>query len=205
MLNHILYSTVALIALMIPLIELPIFVSVIQTQSPPRAGQAAVKVAVGSLIVLCVAALFGTYMLQAVGVSFPAFRAAGGLVLILIGLQMLQGGPSSVLTDHGDQPDPEDQLWVPLVMPLTAGPAAITTVITLSIREEAWIGIPLGTLVGIGIATALVFVVLLFAMPLSRVLPPRVARVSERFFGLILTAIGFQMGLTGIAQFFSVT
>jgi multiple antibiotic resistance protein len=203
MLNHIVYSSVALIALMVPLIELPIFVSVIQAQSPPRAGQAAVKVAVGSLVVLGVAAVAGTRMLEIVGVSFPAFRAAGGLVLILIGLQMLQGGTSSVLTDHGDQPDPEDQLWVPLVMPLTAGPAAITTVITLSIREEAWIGLPVGTLVAVGIATALVLVVLLFAVPLSKVLPPRVARVSERFFGLILTAIGFQIGLTGIQQFFS--
>jgi multiple antibiotic resistance protein len=203
MTNHLLYSSAALIALMVPLLELPIFIAITRGFSAEQSRRAAAKVAIGAAMVLLVAAVAGTRILGVFGVSLAAFRAAGGLVLILVGLQMLQGKISPVLADHGSpQPDPEDQLWVPLVMPLIAGPAAITTVITLSIREEAVAGIPVGTLIAVGVATLVVYLMLLFAVPLSAVIRPRIARVFERFFGLVLVAIGFQMGLAGVREFF---
>ena len=203
MVEHILYSSVALIALMAPLGELAIFLSIMESQSARNIRQAALKVAVGSYAVLVITLFAGTRILDVFGVSLPAFRAAGGLVLIVIGLQMLQGLASPVLMDPRQPTEPEDRLWVPLVMPLIAGPAAMITVLSLSVRETAgdfrW---PIGTLVALTIASLAVLFILLFAVPLQRAVRPRMARLFERFFGLVLVAIGFQMGLTGIREFF---
>lgn len=204
MLEQVLYASAALIALMAPFGELAIFLSIMEGQSASQVRRAAVKVAVGAFVVLTVTLFAGVRILGAFGVSLPAFRAAGGLILILIGLQMLQGKVSPVLSDVRQSADPDDQLWVPLVMPLTAGPATMITVISLSARETAGShALPLGTLIAVAVATLSVLLVFLFAVPLQRIVPPRVARLFERFFGLILISIGFQMGLTGIAEFFA--
>lgn len=195
------YASATLIALMAPIGELPVFLSIMSGHSPLEHRRGALTVAFGSLIVLAVAALLGRQLLDWFSVSLPAFRAAGGLVLILVGLELLQGKFSPVLGKR--KSDPEDHLWVPMIMPLTAGPAAITTVITLSIAEPRPAGVPVGTLIAIFIANVVVFVTLLLASPISRAIRPRVARVLERFFGLILVAVGFEMGLGGIQQFFT--
>ncbi len=201
MLDHIVYASATLIALMAPIGELPVFLSIMSGRLPVEHRRGALTVAFGSLIVLAVAALLGRQLLDWFSVSLPAFRAAGGLVLILVGLELLQGKFSPVLGKR--KSDPEDHLWVPMIMPLTAGPAAITTVITLSIAEPRPAGVPVGTLIAIVIANVVVFVTLLLASPISRAIRPRVARVLERFFGLILVAVGFEMGLGGIQQFFT--
>lgn len=206
MFEHVLYSAITLIALTAPLGELALFLSVMQSRSPREIRRAAVKVAVGAYVVLVVTLLAGTRVLDVFGVSFPAFRAAGGLVLAVIGLQMLQGHTSPFLSDPHMRTDPEDHLWVPLVMPLIAGPASMITVISLAARETAGSAtFALGTLIAVTAATAVVFLLLLFAVPLQKAVRPRVARLFERFFGLILVAIGFQMGLTGIREFFLAT
>lgn len=205
MLDQFLYAFVTLTALMAPLVELPVFLAIVEGQGRGEVRRAAVKVAVGSFFVLATAALAGRLILDIFGVSLPAFRAAGGLVLIVIGLEMLKGSSSGVTTDARLETDPQDRLWVPMVMPLTAGPAAITTAITLSIRERGFQAlVPVSTLLAIGAATLVVLILLLAARPVSRVVNPRLARLFERFLGLILVAVGFQMGLTGIHEFLSI-
>ena len=203
MLDQFLYAFVTLTALMAPLVELPVFLAIVEGQSPGELRSAAAKVAAGSFFILATAALAGHLLLDLFGVSLPAFRAAGGLVLVVIGLAMLKGLSSAVVTDARlDAADPQDRLWMPLVMPLIAGPAAITTAITLSIRErDQGSLIPLSTLLAIAAATLVVLAILLGARALSRVVSGRTARLFERFLGLILVAVGFQMGLTGIYGF----
>ncbi len=203
MLQNILYSSAALIALLSPLGELTVFLAIMEGKSVGEIRRAAVKVATRSYVVLVVTLFAGERILDIFGVSLPAFRAAGGLVLVVIGLRMLQGQVSPVLLDPRLRAEPEDHLWVPLVMPLIAGPAAMITVISLSVRETAGgTVLPIGTLIALTVATATVLVILLFATTLQRVVRPRVARLFERFFGLILVAVGFQLGLTGIREFF---
>lgn len=200
--QHILYSTAALLALTAPFVELPIFLSVTAGQSTGQRRLSSVKVGLGTLVVLGVSTLVGSNLLELVGVSLPAFRAAGGLVVVIVGLEMLHGGSAMLGEDSVDGTD--DALWVPIVMPLIAGPAAITAAITLAIRETSMNGstVPVGTLTAVAIASLVVLVTLLFSQGASRLIGIRAARIVERFFGLICVAIGFQMGFTGIQQFF---
>jgi len=202
--DQILYASAALIALTNPLAEMPFFMGATKGFTARQRHRAAVKVAIGVAIVLGVSAVAGTRILDLLDVSFAAFRAAGGLVIILAGLEMLRGTGSG-LTSVRDQPgEAEDHLWVPLVMPLLAGPASITATITLSLEETAGeLAVPAGTLVAILVASVAVLVMLYAAAHLTSAVSRRAVRIFERFSGLILIAIGFQMGMSGVQQFFA--
>ncbi|MBT8396421.1 MAG: MarC family protein [Gemmatimonadetes bacterium] len=204
--DHFLYAFVTLIALMAPVAELPVFLGIVEGQTAREIRASAMQVAFGSFVILGTAAVAGQLILLVFGVSLPAFRAAGGAVLIVIGLEMLKGTTSALMSDSRATPDPQDRLWMPMIMPLTAGPAAITTAITLAIREKGGASIlPTATVLAIGASTLVVLVLLLASGPISKILSARSARLSERFLGLILTAVGFQMGMTGILEFFFAT
>lgn len=197
------YGSVALIALTNPLAEMPFFLTATDGLSAYKRRIAAVKVAIGVAVVLAISAVAGTRILDLFDVSFAAFRAAGGLVIILAGLEMLRGTGSGLTSVSSSPGDEEDHLWVPLVMPLLAGPASITATITLALEEtSADAVVPVGTLIAVLIAAAAVLVILLATATLTSSLSRRVIRIFERFSGLILIAIGFQMGLSGIQQFF---
>ena len=203
MLEHILYSSAALIALTAPLAELPIFLSIVEGRSAAEARIAAFKVTLGAFIILGCAAMGGAKALLLLGVSMSAFRAAAGFVLAVIGMQMMYGILAPENSHPVDATSRDDQLWVPFLMPLTAGPAPIGTAITLSYREDAnLMGVPAGTLIAICAAALLILLILVLAVPIQRVMRPQVARIAERFLGVLLIAIGFQMGLTGVREFF---
>jgi multiple antibiotic resistance protein len=63
-------------------------------------------------------------------------------------------------------------------------------------------GVPTGTLIAISTAALVILLILMLAVPIQRVMRPQAARIAERFFGVLIVAIGFQMGLTGVRDFF---
>ena len=202
--DQILYGCITLIALTNPLAELPFVFAATDDFSRAERRRAAVKVAIGVLIVLCVSAVAGARILQLFDVSFAAFRTAGGLVVLLASLEMLVGGGLGITGVRRAPGETEDHLWVPLVMPLIAGPASITAVITLALEDPSvLIGVPAATLVAVLIASCGVLAALLAASFLSNALSRRSIRILERFSGLILLAVGCQMCLGGIQEFFA--
>ncbi|MCE2422259.1 MAG: MarC family protein [Gemmatimonadetes bacterium] len=202
--TEIIYGTVTLFALTNPLAELPFFLGATRS-APDRRPSAAVKVSVGVMAVLAAAALFGAQLLQVLGISVNAFRAAGGLVVALVGLELLRGEGSGLTSVKKLPGDPEDHLWVPLVMPLLAGPGAITAAITLSLAELDRLGsaLPVQTLIGVVFASLSVLILLLTAPALVRAVSRRGIRIFERFSGLVLLAAGFEMGLHGVRSYFA--
>lgn len=200
MIDQILYASAALIALTNPLAELPFFLAATEGFGSAQRRRAALKVTIGVIIVLGIAAVGGARILDLFDVSFGAFRAAGGLVIILAGLEMLRGSGSGITSVQQGPGEADDHLWVPLVMPLLAGPAAITATITLALEETG--AVPVGTLVAVLVSALAVLMILLAASTLSTAISRRGIRIFERFSGMILIAIGFQMGLSGIQEFF---
>jgi multiple antibiotic resistance protein len=176
-----------------------------QNRSQPGRHAAALEVALGVWLVLSGAAVTGLLVLSFLGIEMAAFRSAGGLLLVVLGLEMLQGREPDARGAERTPDDREDALWVPLVMPLLAGPGAIVTSITLAAREtySVWF-IPLATIIAVTLASLFVFLVLTLAVFVSEHVRGRGTRILTRFSGLILVAIGFQMGFTGVAEFFGV-
>lgn len=203
-LQTVLFMTVPLIAMTNPVAEVPLFLGIVKDQSRTGLHDAALKVGIGVWIVLAIAAVGGLQLLSLLGIEISAFRAAGGLLLIVMGLEMLQGREPEAHGAERGSDDPEDALWVPLVMPLLAGPGAIVTTVTLAVREVQFVGlIPVATMVAITITSAVVYGVLTLGSFVAAHLHGRGTRILTRFSGLILVAIGFQMGFTGIQEFFS--
>jgi len=202
-LQTVLFMTVPLVAMVNPIAEVPLFLSLAGDRTPRDRYAAALKVAIGVFLVLTIAAAGGLQLLALLGIEVSAFRAAGGLLLVVMGLEMLQGKEPEAHGAERGSDDAEDALWVPLVMPLLAGPGAIVTTVTLAVREVyfVWL-VPVATMVAIGATALVVYLVFALAGVVAAHFHGRGTRILTRFSGLILVAIGFQMGFTGVEEFF---
>jgi multiple antibiotic resistance protein len=194
-----LQDIVALLAISNPLGALPVFFAITEDMTPGERRRAALRAALAATTILAVSALVGTRILAAFGISMPALQAAGGLVILLMGLEMLHGAPTRV--QHDDEAQSKaDRVLVPLAMPLLAGPGAITTVITLSSRDGTVTDTVtlLIAVVAVGLSIA---VILASATRLAGLVGYRGQRILLRFMGLILAAVGAQLLLSGVYSF----
>jgi multiple antibiotic resistance protein len=190
---------VALLAITNPLGAVPIFLAITESLSPAERWRAGVRAALAVTLILGVAALIGRPILAAFGVSMPALQAAGGLVILLMGIEMLHGAPTRV--QHDEEPQrAEERVMIPLAMPLLAGPGAITTVLTLTSRAATWREIAL-LLIAVIIVGVAIGVVLASGARLGGLIGYRGQRIFLRFMGLILAAVGAEVLLLGIHTF----
>jgi multiple antibiotic resistance protein len=197
--TSLLQDIVALIAITNPLGALPVFLAITERLAPAQRSRAGLGAAFAVTIILAVAALAGKPVLAAFGISMPALQAAGGLVVLLMGLEMLRGAPTRVQHDQEPQ-SAADQVLVPLAMPLLAGPGAIATVITLASRTAAWRETTM-LLIAVVVVGAAIGVILASAARLGRLIGYRGQRILLRFMGLILAAVGAEVLLAGVYTF----
>jgi multiple antibiotic resistance protein len=197
--TSLLQQIVAVLAITNPLGAVPVFLAITEGLSPAERWRAGLRAALAVTVILCVAALAGKPVLAAFGRSMPALQAAGGLVVLLMGLEMLHGAPTKV--QHDQEPQRmQEQVVVPLAMPLLAGPGAITTVLTLSSRVVTWREMAM-LLIAVGVVGAVIAIALTSASRLGAVIGYRGQRILLRFMGLILAAVGAEVLLAGIYTF----
>ena len=182
---------VTMLVIMDPVGNVPIFLSVTRGLDRRSRDRAALLAVLTATIVVFAFALAGQQVLTYLGVSVPALQAAGGLLLLLVALELLTG-PSD---DRGDEPEDGDHVavaMVPLGTPLLAGPGAIVATIVF-VNDAGGAG-DLGV-----IAAAIVSVLLLvllglrFSGLLIRVLGRSGILLLSRIAGLLLAAIAVQM------------
>lgn len=165
----------------------------------------AAKVALYVIIILGGTALIGRQFLELVGIDLNAFSIVGGLVILLMGFEMLYGGGTSKAQgDSKRQRGPEsgDALFIPLTLPLIAGPGAMTTTITLAARSEVANTVVI-TLIAVGVVALSAFVSYVWFGGAIAKLKPAVVAVLARIGGLLLATIGAQMMLNGFKLFFA--
>ena len=193
-----LHAVIGLLAIMNPLGNAPIFGTMVS--GLPVAGQrrAAVRTSVIILALLVVSALGGRILLEVFGVTMPAFRIAGGLIVGAMGWRMLNGDQSREAERHANNEEIRERLMVPFAMPMVAGPGTITAVVSLSAQESG--RVPWATLAAIVIGSAAVLVTLLVFVRVERFVHRDALRVLTRFMGMILVAIGVQFVVAGWAE-----
>ena len=175
---------ITLVVIMDPFGSAPIFISLTAGLTPAARRRAALLAAgaAGGLIV--VFALFGRLILDYLHVSVESLTIAGGLLLLLVALQMLRGEDIA-------EPDTANIALVPLATPLLAGPGAIAAVMVLTRRYEDAPGM-FGVLLGIVAAAVVVAVGLMLADRIARLVPTAVIQLLTRVLGLLLAAIAIQ-------------
>ncbi|HUF57588.1 MAG TPA: MarC family protein [Thermohalobaculum sp.] len=179
----------------------PLFVALTGGMSREQRLRVGLTALAVSACVLGLFALAGDALLGGIGISMPAFRIAGGLLLFLTALDMLFERRTARRERSSAAPDSDDDPSVfPLAIPLIAGPGAIASVILLMGRHEGDLG---GQAMVLGVTLAVLAIVLLaflLASPLERLLRRVGVMVVTRLLGMLLAALSVQFVLDGIAD-----
>ena len=181
-----------------PLGAIPIFLSLTSRQSTDERKRSAREATLVSLAVILIFAIFGRYILKFLGISVPALQTSGGLLLLLVALELL--------TDKTDEsPDPDavttNAALVPLGTPLLAGPGAIVAAM-VAVESAASPVAGWTSVTAAMIAThVVIWLTLRFSVALHRFLGDSAIRVLTRIFGLLLAAIAVQMIAAGVLAF----
>ena len=125
---------VALFVIIDPIGMTPLFVALTQGMSTARRRAIAIRACVAGALLIVLFAAFGEQVLGFIGISMPAFRIAGGILLFLTALDMLferRGARRKGQADAAEEDEGDDPSIFPLAIPLIAGPGSITTVILL--------------------------------------------------------------------------
>lgn len=176
----------------------PMFVALTKGADAAHRRAVAIRSCVIGVILLTVFGLFGEAVLKAVGISMPAFRISGGILLFITALDMLFERRTQ--RRQGQSANADDPSVFPLATPLIAGPGAMTTMILLTGQAADWTGIISIHLVMI----AVVLLVLLFFLAagiIERALGDTGINVVTRLLGMLLAALSVQFVLDGLQSF----
>ncbi len=152
-------------------------------------------------------AFAGDYLLRALGISFDAFKIAGGLLLFLLAVDMVfareSGLRSTTLRERDEARYREDISVFPMAFPLIAGPGSLATVLLL-VGETGgdWVMLT-GLLVVLTLILGLTLVLLLLTPHVMRVLGVTGANVISRLLGVVLVALAVQFVVDGIKNLFN--
>jgi multiple antibiotic resistance protein len=154
-------------------------------------------------IILCGSALLGGPLLHQLGVTIAALQTAGGIILLLLGLEMVFAKPHSMFKltpPEGAEAQTKDDLAVfPLATPLLAGPGAMSAAILLAAQNRHDALQLTAVFAALAMVMVLTLVMLLGAHGLSRIIGVTAQRVLMRVFGILLAAIAVQAVFNGIA------
>jgi multiple antibiotic resistance protein len=186
---------VTLFVIMDPVGTVPLFLSLTGGFTPAAVRRAARQAVLVSFAVISVFAFFGQSILDYLHVSLPALQCAGGLLLLLVALELLTG--------RGDDPMPQGDAnvaLVPLGTPLLAGPGAIVATMVFSNRVH-----DAGDLTAIALAVIAVHIciwaAMTFSIPILRLLRESGILLVTRIAGLLLSAIAVQLVADAVHQF----
>jgi len=186
---------VTLIVILDPPGAIPVFLALTRSLGSKARTKAALRASLVALLVIASFAVFGQQILDYLHISLAALQGAGGLLLLIVALQLLTGSESEQLADAG-----VNVALVPLGTPLLAGPGAIVATMLAvrgahGVREVASVGLALVA------ALLVVWLTLRFAGRLHRLLRESGIVLLTRIAGLLLSAIAVQMVADSIRAF----
>ena len=182
-----------------PIAAVPSYLVITQNETPAERKRTALRACVAMALLLVVFAAAGRFIFQAFGITLPAFRIAGGLILWLVALDMVRAQRSTHESKEelSEGQAKEDVAVTPLAIPVLAGPGAISTVMVLAgeIRSVVHGLVVYGAIL---VTAAVSYVTLRLGERLIEVLGQTGIRVMTRIMGLLLAAVATQFIITGI-------
>lgn len=204
--QYFLGALVTLLVITNPPSKIPLFVSLTQGMSPERQRQQANMAGVYAAAIMLVSLIGGNVLLAFFGISYGAMRIAGGLVVAVIGYQMLFGGNSPNKAPIVRR-DKDDYAFFPIAMPGIAGPGTIAVVIGFSTKIAeltdyvamavafAWTALAICATAGVS------WFVMRYSDVITKRLGPSGTLVLGKLMGFFLICIGVQFVGSGIRTF----
>jgi multiple antibiotic resistance protein len=184
---------VTILVVMDPVGNVPAFLALTRDQRAVEPRRAALQATAVAASVVYVFALFGQEILHLLGISVAALEVAGGMILVLVALELLEAPLSRRGSSHGAV----NVAFVPLGTPLLAGPGAIaaTMVYVRRAHGAGEVAVVIGALAAV---LVIVYLAMRFAGVLRRLLRDNGIELTSQIVGLLLAAIAVQMVAMGV-------
>lgn len=184
----------------------PIFVAITRGESREHRRLMALRGSTVALIILLIFAITGDLALRGLGISLAAFRIAGGILLLLIALDMLFARATPLRrTTEAEEAEAEHKRDIsvfPLAIPLIAGPGALTSTVLLMGRAGDSLMMKAAVLAALIAVMAIMLAVLLQGDRINRLLGETGTNVVGRVFGMVLAALAVQYVIDGVKEAF---
>jgi multiple antibiotic resistance protein len=191
-----LQAFVTLLVILDPPGATPIFLGVLRNRTRSERTRAAWQAASTSLFVITIFALFGQFIVNYLDISMPALQGAGGLLLLLVSLDLLKGHDANM---NGDIE--KNLALVPLGTPLLAGPGAIVTIMLFAQDVNSSSMAVALALAVIG-AHLVIGLTLMFSTHVVKLIRESGVMLLAKVAGLLTAAIAFEMLMSGIKGLF---
>lgn len=193
-------SFTSLFVIVDPVGLIPSFLAMTEKNTAPERVRMAQLASIITFGILILSYLLGQRLLTAFGITLPAFEIAGGIVLLLVALDMLQARRTAIKETREEKEegiDKDDVAITPMGIPMLAGPGAITAVILLKNKAETFAQhmVLASTIL---LVSALTLLILWTVAVRSKIISGIALKIMGRLMGLILAAIAIQFILNGI-------
>jgi multiple antibiotic resistance protein len=172
----------------------PIFLALTKGMEAEQRQHVVTKATIVATVILLVFAFGGHFVLEYLHISIGALRVAGGLLLLLIALQMLSGELDQPIVEEG-----RDIAITPLALPLLAGPGTLTTVMLLMSESSM---ARLSVVAGIVAAMLVTWLIVRLAAQIDHLIGVEGAIIVTQLSGFLLAALGIEIGSEGIRELF---
>ncbi|MEW9900135.1 YchE family NAAT transporter [Chitinivorax sp. PXF-14] len=192
---------ISLLVLINPIGAIPLFISLTQNQSAAQRKRTIRTASIAVALVIVISAFTGEWVIKLFGISMASFRTAGGILLLLLAISMLnaQLTPARQTQEESDEAGSKESVAVvPLAIPLLTGPGSISTVIIIADSIKHWWQYSYLVAAGLVIG-AITYVALSLAGPISRMVGRTGINISTRIMGLLLAAVGIEFITSGLA------
>lgn len=184
-----------------PLASLPVFLTITAGDSREQRERTARRAAFAAWLLLTVFAVAGGVIFRAFGISLGAFKIAGGVMLMLMSIDMMRAEPSRTRTSEEEQRESaarDDVAVFPLAIPMLAGPGAIATVMVLMSRAD-WQPVATGAVfLAISVTAVAAWILMRYAARVGEKIPRTLLRAFERVMGLLLAAVAVEFVAGGV-------
>jgi len=200
MIHDLLFYTISLITILNPVAAAAIMLSLVKfSEIPSVSKKTSITVFVSSVVTM----IAGGYILKIFGINIPSIKAIGGVVLLIIALNMIQGKEiaptNNTKEEHSAAQDKDDIAIIPLAIPILFGPGVITTIIVLNEKAITYKDKIL-LFISIILSSLIVYFTLRNATYISKFLGVNGLKVITRIMGLIIGAIAFLFLIGGVKE-----
>jgi len=209
--DYILFSTTVFMgffAIMNPIANTSIFIGLTQSNSPDEKRAIAFKSLLYAFIIVGLFSIVGHFIFKLFGITLPAFKITGGILLFMVGYNLIQGKESKV---HHPADDVKEKIKSmhenneiniaisPLAIPILAGPGTISTAMNFVGASPSVTHISI-VIIAFALLCFITFLMFVYGEKLIHFLGKGVINVITRIMGLILAVIATQMVIGGIAD-----
>ena len=195
--TFIIKTTIAMIAIVDPIGCLPLFLSLTSQHKKINKKNVVKMTAITVFIILVTSLFLGDKILNMFGISMPSFQICGGILLLIMAISMMLGKHQIIESDQNGKSDKELIAFVPLSIPLLAGPGAMSNMIIAAHQAPNFINQSFLILPCLAVSL-LIWLTLSFAENISKVIGAIGTKIITRVMGLLLGSMAIEFITRGV-------